>query len=290
MMLKINRKILSLKTFHQHPINMKKIAFKQFVPGINSLVFLSFLCSCSGSGSSDNENQELEGITNSMNEGNPTDGNLVTLTEEEKSEGWELLFDGEDLQKWRSVKSETFPSDAWVIEDGSLVLAERGGDIVTREKYGDFELAWDFKLTKGANSGIKYFVDSITNKSNGNVVVNGPEYQIIDDLNYDEIKEEPNGLSSTGALYLLYAPENKDLNPAGEWNHARIIAKGNQVEHWLNGTQLLSYERGSKDFLNKMAETKFKDYPDYGQVPEGHILLTDHQDKVYFRNIRVRRL
>ncbi|MEX2591916.1 MAG: DUF1080 domain-containing protein [Anditalea sp.] len=266
------------------------MTFKKFFWGITSLIFLPLIISCSGSDSSDNDNQKQEGITNSMNEGNRTDENLITLTEQEKSEGWELLFDGEDLQKWRSVKSETFPSDAWVIEEGSLVLAERGGDIVTREKYGDFELAWDFKLTHGANSGIKYFVDSITNKSNGNVVINGPEYQIIDDLNHDEIKKDPNGLSSTGALYLLYAPENKTLNPADQWNHARIIAKGNQVEHWLNGTKVVSYQRGSKGFMDKMEETKFKDYPDYGQIPEGHILLTDHHDKVFFRNIRIRRL
>lgn len=263
---------------------MRMMILKKAFSGVACLVLLTQLISCSNSGS------EQENTTQTINEENPSASELTTLTEKEKSEGWEMLFDGEDLQKWRSVKSETFPSDAWVIEDGSLVLVERGGDIVTKEKYSDFELAWEFNLTEGANSGIKYFVDSLTNQNTGNVVINGPEYQIIDDLNHDEIKKDPNGLSSTGALYLLYQPENKSLNPAGEWNHARIIAKGNEVEHWLNGTKLLSYERGSKDFKDKMAETKFKDYTEYGQVPEGHILLTDHQDKVYFRNIRIRRL
>src|SRR5690606_3671632 len=183
---------------------------------------------------------------------------------------------------------ESFPSDAWVIEDGALVLEKKGGNIITKEKYGDFELAWEFKLTPEANSGIKYFVDNIDNNT-GKTAFNGPEYQIIDDFNHTEIKKDPHGTSSTGAMYLLYAPENKALNPAGEWNKGKIVAKGNHVEHWLNGTKVVSYERGSKDYLERMAETKFKDYPDYGQVQEGHLMLTDHGDQVYFRDIRVRR-
>lgn len=260
---------------------------KKFFIGVSMLFLLPLFISCSGSGTADKESQEQGDIPESANDS--LDGDPVTLTAEEKSAGWELLFDGKDLQKWRSVNSETFPSDAWVIEDGSLVLAKRGGDIITREKYSDFELAWDFKLTEAANSGVKYFVDTIHNV-NGDLAFNGPEYQLIDDINHEEIKKDPHGVSSTGALYLLYAPENKTLNPAGEWNHARIVAKGNQVEHWLNGTKLVTYERGSKDFLDKKAATKFKAYEDYGQVSEGHIMLTDHQDKVYFRNIRIRRL
>lgn len=261
---------------------------KKIFYGINLLVFMPLLMNCSGPASSDKGSQNEEDSTISVNEDNSS-ADLTTLTEKEKSEGWELLFDGKDLQKWRGVKSETFPSDAWVIEDGALVLAQRGGDIVTREKYGDFELVWDFKLTKGANSGIKYFVDTLIHQTTGDKVINGPEFQLIDDFNHAEIKDDPNGLSSTASLYLLYSPDNKSLKPAGEWNQARILAKANQVEHWLNGTKVLSYERGSKDFMDKMAQTKFKDYPEYGQVTEGHVLLTDHEDKVYFRNIRIKR-
>lgn len=212
------------------------------------------------------------------------------LTAEEKADGWKFLFDGENLENWRSAKSDSFPSKAWVIEDGALVLAGKGGDIVTKEKYGNFELAWEFNLTDGSNSGIKYFVDSITHRTTGATVINGPEYQIIDDLNYEGIKDDPNGLSSTGSLYLLYAPENKTLRPAGQWNNARIIAKNGEVEHWLNGRKVLSYQKGSEDFRRKIVETKFKDYPDYGLATEGHILLTDHQDQVYFRNIKIRKL
>ena len=216
--------------------------------------------------------------------------NLYTLTKEEESEGWEMLFDGKNLEKWKSVRADTFPSHAWVIEDGSLVLNDRGGDIITKEKYGDFELTWEFNLTDEANSGIKYFVDTLINEATGDISFNGPEYQVIDDFNHEAIKDDPDGLSSTASLYLLYEPVNKTLHPAGEWNEARIVAKGNHVEHWLNGTRVVSYERGSEDYKERMAATKFKDYPDYGQVREGHILLTDHQDRVFFRNIRIKRL
>ncbi|HLT06559.1 MAG TPA: DUF1080 domain-containing protein [Cyclobacteriaceae bacterium] len=207
-----------------------------------------------------------------------------------KNDDWEILFDGQRLDRWRSVKSDTFPSRAWVIEDDALVLNGKGGDIITKDKYSDFELVWEFKLTPEANSGIKYFVDTLVHQETGEVAFNGPEYQIIDDTNHEAIKDDPNGLSSSASLYLLYAPEDKMLHPAGEWNEGKIIAKGNQVEHWLNGTMVVRYERGSDDFFKRKSQTKFKAYTDYGQVKEGHILITDHQDKVYFRNIKIRRL
>ena len=266
---------------------MNAFKIRSFISWIKLLAFLPFLLSCVGS--SDKKNNEQKDSSKVSNEEEQVNNFTVTLTNKEKSEGWEMLFNGENLQKWRSVKNDSFPSGAWVVDEGSLVLAKKGGDIITREKYGDFELAWDFKLTEGANSGIKYFVDTLYN-TNGDLVINGPEYQIIDDLNYEGIKDDPNGVSSTASLYLLYPPENKTLNPAGEWNHSRIVASGNQVEHWLNGVKVVSYERGSNHFKEKMAATKFKDYPDYGQAKQGHILLTDHGDKVYFRNIRIRRL
>lgn len=243
---------------------------------ITLLSICSFLLSCSGPDSTRQDNG---------------DEDFTAATSDSEGNGeWEHLFDGKDLSKWRSAKSEDFPSEAWVIEDGALVLAQRGGDIVTREKYGDFELEWDFKLTEGANSGIKYFVDTLAHQTSGEKVINGPEFQLIDDYNHPEIKDDPQGLSSTSSLYLLYAPINKSLKPAGEWNQGKILAQGKLVEHWLNGAKVLSYERGSKEFLEKMSETKFRDYPGYGQANEGHILLTDHEDKVYFRNIRIKRL
>lgn len=245
-------------------------------------LFLPLAMACSGN--SDGTKTATDSLAISGSPG------IQQLAADEQSEGWQLLFNGQDLAQWRSVKHDNFPSEGWVIEEGALVLDGKGGDIVTREKYSDFELTWDFKLTHGANSGIKYFVDSISHQETGKAVINGPEYQIIDDLNYEGIKDDPNGVSSTGSLYLIYAPENKILNPEGEWNHARILSKDNHVEHWLNGKKVVEYEKGSADFLKRMNETKFKDYPNYGQVAEGHILITDHNDRVFFKDIRIRRL
>lgn len=207
-----------------------------------------------------------------------------------QSYGWEILFAGNSMEKWRAKNGTQFPSGGWKIENSTLFLAGKGGDIVTKEKYSNFELVFEFNLTEGANSGIKYFVDRITNSETGNSMINGPEYQIIDDLNNTSVKDDPNGLSSTAAAYLLYPPENKRLYPAGEWNTGKIIARGKTVEHWLNGERVLKYKRGSKDFLKRKAKTKFKNDEEYGELKSGHILLTDHNDRVYFRNIKIRRL
>ncbi|SHN12836.1 protein of unknown function [Cyclobacterium lianum] len=207
-----------------------------------------------------------------------------------QSTEYEVLFDGKTVEKWRSKQANTFPEKGWKVADGMLYLESKGGgDIITREKYGDFELVFEFKLTEGANSGIKYFVDTLYHEKTGKMMVNGPEYQIIDDYNYPGIKEDPNGLSSTAAAYLFYAPKNKQLNPHGEWNSGKIVARGKQVSHWLNGKKVVSYTRGSKDFLKRKEENKFKEDTQYGELEEGHILLTDHGDKVYFRNIKIRK-
>lgn len=216
---------------------------------------------------------------------------LPNLSRNKKSNGWEVLFDGKNTDKWKAKDKESFPSKGWIIEDGTLFLNRKGsGDIITREKFSDFELRLDFKLTYGANSGIKYFVGEIENIKTGEIVMNGPEYQIIDDYNNSEVKGHKHELGATASCYLLYAPRNKRLFPAGKWNHVRIIAKGTHVEHWLNGVKVLSYERGSKDFCQRKVTTKFNDFKDYGELKTGHILLTDHDDKVYFKNIKIKRL
>lgn len=208
-----------------------------------------------------------------------------------QADDWEILFDGNGMEKWRGKSSTGFPSEGWKIEDGLLFLdGKGGGDIITKEKYSDFELVFDFNLTEKANSGIKYFVDTLVNQENGKIMINGPEYQIIDDYNHPGVKKDSSGLISTASTYLLYAPDNKKLNPHGQWNTGKIIAKGGKVEHWLNGVKVLSYKRGSKDFHKRKAKTKFKNDKDYGELKSGHIMLTDHNDKVYFKNIKVRHL
>jgi hypothetical protein len=244
----------------------------------------------------ENNNNNFSIVTANMEENkiidflNPVDA-LPVAAQKEKSQDWEILFDGKNTDKWRSKNSETFPSDGWIIKDGSLFLNKKGaGDIITREKFNNFELDLEFNLTYGANSGVKYFVGELKNSKTGDVVINGPEYQIIDDYNHPEVKNHQHDIAATASCYLLYTPKNVHLHPAGQWNHIRIIAKGKHVEHWLNGVKVLSYERGSADFLKRKAETKFKDYDNYGELASGYILLTDHSDKVYFRNIKIKRL
>jgi hypothetical protein len=203
---------------------------------------------------------------------------------------WEILFGGNSVDKWRSKSGNSFPTTGWKVEDGLLYLDGKGGDIITKEMYSDFELVFDFNLTKGANSGVKYFVDTLVSAKDGSIMVNGPEYQIIDDFNHSEVKEHGDKLISTASVYLLYAPKEERLKPAGQWNTGKIMAKGDHVEHWLNGVQVLSYSRGTKDFLERKSKTKFKDDEKYGELKSGHILLTDHHDKVYFRDIKIRKL
>jgi hypothetical protein len=214
----------------------------------------------------------------------------VKIFDNYQENDWEILFDGESMKKWRSKSGNSFPIGGWKIENGLLFLDGQGGDIITKEKFGDFELLFDFNFTEKANSGVKYFVDTLVNQKSGNIIFNGPEYQIIDDFKHPEVKNDPKGLISTASAYLLYAPQNKKLNPQGQWNSGRIVAIGNNIEHWLNRIKILDYKRGSEDFRRRKAKTKFKDDVNYGELKYGHILLTDHNDKVYFRNIKIRRL
>ena len=219
------------------------------------------------------------------------DDSLPAFNKRDPSQGWEVLFNGQNTSKWRGVNSDSFPSAGWLIKDGALFLNKPGaGDIVTREMYSNFELELDFNLTESANSGIKYFVGNIKDKKTGKVAINGPEYQIIDNYNHPEVKDHKHDIAATASCYLLYEPKNIKLYPAGKWNHVRIIARGKHVEHWLNGIKVLSYERGSDDFRKRKSTTKFSDYEQYGELPGGYILLTDHNDKVYFKNIRIKRL
>lgn len=206
-----------------------------------------------------------------------------------KKSKWELL----SVDKWRGINSENFPSSGWK-EKGNIftVLAgEKGGDIITKEKYSDFELMLEFNLTPSANSGIKYFVELIQNPKTDKVIGMGPEYQVIDDFNHKEVKENQYSTGSTGALYLLYEPsKDKKLLPAGKWNKMKIVAKDNHVEHWLNGKKIVSYNRGTEGFRSRVAASKFKDVKNYGQAKEGYILLQEHRDEVSFRNIKIKRL
>lgn len=221
-----------------------------------------------------------------------------TLTESERAAGWRLLWDGKTTGGWRGVKSDKFPAQYWEIADGVFTVhktdgfrAVGGGNIITQERFASFELVADFKLTPGANSGIKYFVQSNLDPENrtGAGPSVGCEFQLLDDVLHPDAKLGRDGDRSLGSLYdVIPAATTKRANPIGEWNTARIVVQGSHVEHWLNGQRILTYERGSAEFRARVAQSKFNNIPNFGEWPEGHILLQEHGDKVHFRNIKIR--
>jgi hypothetical protein len=232
-------------------------------------------------------------------------GAANTLTPEEKAAGWTLLWDGKTTEGWRSAKGDKFPTRGWSMKDGALSVqgnkgeeSTGGGDIITIKRYANFELQVDFKLTPKANSGIKFFVqpamspiDKVTGKPTAVGSAIGTEFQILDDALHPDAKLGKNGNRTVGSLYdLIPAPANKVVTPMGEWNHARILAQGKHVEFWLNGQKTVTFERGSEEFRQIVAGSKYKNIPQFGEWADGHILLQDHGDQVFFRNIKIREL
>lgn len=210
-----------------------------------------------------------------------------TLSDEEKAAGWRLLWDGQTTKGWRSAKTKAFPEKGWEVKNGMLVIhkASGAGDIMTDEKFSDFELKLDFKLTPGANSGIKIFVDP----ENGPGPSLGPEFQILDDQRHPDANKGPAGTRKVGSLYdLIAAPADKKVEPVGGWNEARILSRGNKVTFWLNGQKTVEIERGSEEWRKLVAASKYKRIPGFGMPKEGHILLQDHYDEVFFCNIKIR--
>jgi hypothetical protein len=224
------------------------------------------------------------------------------LTEYEKRKGWRLLWDGRTTAGWRSARSEKFPEKGWVIQDGALNVqasgggeSEHGGDIITIDKFSSFELKLEFKITAGANSGIKYFVDPELNQGPGSSI--GLEYQILDDQSHPDAEMGVAGNRKLAALYDLIPASNlsvpsrgKEFRGIGQWNQARIVVRGNHIEHWLNGFKVVEFERNTPMFRALVAYSKYKVWPNFGELPEGHILLQDHGDEVSFRSIKIREM
>ena len=218
-----------------------------------------------------------------------------TLTPAEQREGWKLLWDGKTTEGWRGAKIATFPTKGWKMENGILKVMKsdggestNGGDIVTTRKYKNFMLCVDFKITDGANSGIKYFVNPDLNKGEGSAI--GCEFQILDDERHPDAKLGVKGNRQLGSLYdLIPAPTDKPVRK-GEWNTAVVIVRNSHVEHWLNGVKLLEYERANQMWDALVAYSKYRDWPNFGNASEGHILLQDHGDEVWFKNIKIKEL
>ncbi len=222
-----------------------------------------------------------------------------TLTKKEAAQGWHLLFDGKTTTGWHSTHGPDFPTTGWEVKDGLISVTEQGGeeggnagDILTNRKYANFELSVDFRITPGANSGIKYFVDpNYAPSHDGHGSAIGFEYQVLDDALHPDAKKGREGNRTVASLYdMIPAAKDKPVKPVGQWNTARIVIRGTHGEHWLNGVKVVDYNRSAPEFRQTVAASKFHVYPNFGEANDGYILLQDHGFPVSFRNLKIREL
>jgi hypothetical protein len=237
---------------------------------ISQLVLLVAACAPAGN------NTPSSSATASTNASGAT-----ALTAEQRAAGWRSLFDGSSLAGWRGYKNQSVPT-GWKIVDGVLTKSTSVDDLVTRDQFGNFELAFDWKLTPGGNAGVFYR----GTEEYDHIYWSAPEYQLLDDARHPDGQSR---LTSAGADYALYPSPAGIVKPAGQWNSTLIVANGNRIQHWLNGQKLLEYEIGSPDWLAKVKASKFTAYPNYGKAPKGYIgIQGDHDGELSIRNMRIR--
>jgi hypothetical protein len=204
-----------------------------------------------------------------------------TLTPAEQKDGWRLLFDGKTTTGWRGYRNPVIPA-GWQVVDGALSRVDRAGDIITTEMYRNFELSLDWKLTTpGGNSGIFYRATEESDQ----IYFSGPEMQVLDDDVHPDGKSR---LTSAGAIHSMYAAPLGAVKPLGEWNTARILVDGNHVVTWLNGVKMADFTMWSDDWRQRLDNSKFKKWPEFGRAPQGHIGLQEHGNPVAFRNIKIK--
>jgi hypothetical protein len=225
--------------------------------------------------------------------------NLVpnTLSQQEKHNGLRLLWDGQSTQGWRGAYKPGFPEKGWEIRDGVLRVlssdgaeSQNGGDIVTEESFRAFDLQFEFRLTEGANSGVKYFVTE--NEGNKGSAI-GLEYQILDDARHPDAKAGAAGNRTLASLYDLIPAVRitRDAPPIGAWNSGRIVVyPDNRIEHWLNGYKVVEYQRGTPIYNALVARSKYAKWDNFGMAEKGRILLQDHGDEVAYRSIKIKEL
>lgn len=211
---------------------------------------------------------------------------LNRLTKKEKSDGWKLLFDGRSIKKWKTFNGGKITN--WKIIDGILHNSgkgsDHGGDIITKKKYDNFEIALEWNISPQSNSGIFIRAQEDIVKT---IYQTAPEYQLSDDIGITRKREK---YQFTAACYGMYPTNGAKINPPGEWNSSRIVVKDTYVEHWLNGVKVVEYELWSSDWKEKKANSKWKDEPHYGMAEKGHVGLQDHGGLTKFRNIKIRKL
>jgi len=205
---------------------------------------------------------------------------LNSLSPAEQAAGWKLLFDGKTTAGWRGFKMDSMPS-GWQVVYGALTRVASAGDIMTRDKYANFELSLEWNISEGGNSGIFYRAS----EDDSTIYWTAPEMQVLDDARHADGLSR---LTAAGSDYGLYPSPAGVVRPAGQWNEVRILVQGNHVEHWLNGVKVVEYELGSPDWEEKVKASKFAPHVHYGRNAEGYIGLQDHGDRVAYRNIRIR--
>ncbi len=239
-------------------------------------------------GNSNRQNDKKDSVAIGSENKATTEAPVNVLTDAEKADGWKLLFNGTSLDGWRVYKNK--PTNTWGVADGTLHCtgsetdkSDMRGDLITSDQFDNFELEADWKIAPKGNSGILYLVTEEFDAP----YMSGPEYQLIDDVNFPEKLED---WQKSGANYAMNPPSKLAAKPVGEWNHTRIVLNKGHVEHWLNGEKVVDTEMWTDEWKKHKATGKWKDYKGYGEAKKGHICLQDHGSEIWFRNVKIKEL